>query len=292
MIMKAERQHKEAIYKTLQPKQVGGMLSFVDNRPQASIEAKTINAIQRSSNVLQKRDPIDKELTVGEILTHGSAVNPFLIDRKNPMRGTKDKPDGPAWLAENDEAFSVHATLAMQDYGSKRPGTKLYVHMYKTREKVGLASWDYWQYVPQCVLKAEGVNFNTQNIDKTKAKDINEKDAIDEASTGPVISDDEKKAIVYAYLQDDELSWNSLPAAKRIELKTPGKDGYHIEHDLVLNKPEDILFNSGLDKLDIDKVSTFSVQPSSKKDFLEVLDSGLNAKYEYNPSDISSFKVI
>lgn len=290
--MKAERQQKEPQQADpIQSKRERTKLSFADNRQQMSIIVKTINAIQRSSkNVIQKRDPENKELPVGEILTHGSAFNPFLIDRKNPGRGNKDKPDSPAWLAEDDEAFSVHATLAMQDYKSILSPKPLYVHIYKPTNVINLSSWDYWQYVPEYIYRKETKDVSGQNIDKDKRGiDSIEVEAIKKYSALSTIDESEKKAIVYARLNERKMSTNTIEAANRIKPHISGNDGYHIAHDLVLGKPEDILFDSGLGKLGSSDIKTFSVQRDSSNTLLEVLDDTPKVKYRYNPSNIRSF---
>ena len=223
-----------------------------------------------TARTIQKRDP--KTIIIeNKSLTHGTAVKNF-YENKNMQRGEKMYPDAPAWFANNNEAFSIHATLQMQNYKSieNNATRNLYVHIYR-HNPMDLSLWNYWGEVPEQFIRNE--LYNSLDLSKQKQKIINY------INRGK-LTDEEKKAYCYALTSKNKykiFGSNTKEAANEIMSKY-GKDGYCIMHDRVRNEPEYILFDTGIEKLTSHESKRYKVE--RQNDTLYVKDDNNSTKYK------------
>jgi len=229
------------------------------------------------SPVVQKRDPGTYTLTEDTLLTHGSAANVFDLSFA-PVTGFSktsdvDKPGAPAWMAQDNEQFSIHATLVMQGYKKLGDTEKkqLTVHTYKT-EKIDLHSWDNWGQVPEYLFR-KGTTPGDYD-DGGKSGDKRDTYGMDYA----------KSHTGYKF------HWNTKEAAKEIK-GIAGGDGYHINEDRVLKQPEEILFEGGMNKIKKDVKREFEVSwiLAPKKQLQVLPTSGGGGTYYWDTTNKKAF---
>jgi len=235
-----------------------------------------LNSNNDASSIVQKKDPGTYKLKTDTLLTHGSAANIFDLSF-SPVPGfakTNDvnKPGGPAWMAQDNEKFSIHATLVMQGYSGLGDSAKkqLTVHTYKTDE-IYLSSWDNWPQVPEYLFR-KGTTPGDYD-DTGKSGDTRDKYGMDYA----------EKHESYKF------HWNTKEAANAIK-GIAGGDGYHIDKDLVLKEPEEILFEAGLNKIKKDVKREFEVSwiLAPKKQLQVLPTSGGGGTYYWDPTNAMS----
>ena len=245
----------------------------VQRAASARIQGSPYMVAQRKRlGVVQARDPGTFTLDKDALLTHGSAANVFDIDRK-PAKGFSqttdtDKPGGPAWMAQDNEKFSVHATLVTQGY--KKLGEdatrSLTVHTYTTGA-IDLHRWGEWRQVPEYLYR----NLEAPK-DYAPSEDLN-------------LEDREVYAYTYAKEKNNRFKLNSVEAAHAIK-SIAGGDGYHLDKDLVLGQPEEILFEGGLAKLKKAEKREFEVSwiQSPKKQMMVMPKGNVGGTYYWDPN--------
>lgn len=231
----------------IQPKFARRTRSVRDYRSKNAVLKNQI-ALMQGNGFIQRKAPV--AVTYSGDLTHGTVVSEF--DTKRPaftdFTSTTDtaKPTAPAWMApgagHGDEEFSILAPLATQGYAGLHLGDKksLFVHTYrKDTTDLQLNQWDEWGFVPEYLYSKE-------------AKD-----------GGPVYSPGKDRDVIAMEFAErnpgHEYDWNTLEAARVIKKGDPDKHGYRIEKDLVLKKPEIVLFEKGLAAIKSDVKKEFEV---------------------------------
>ena len=226
-----------------------------------------------AGGAIQKRDPGTYKLDKGALLTHGSAANVFDVDRK-PVQGFSqttdpDLPGGPAWMAQDNERFSVHAALVTQKYAelAEKQKKQLTVHTYKT-DAMELHSWAEWKQVPEYLYRSLKRPAPSGYV---PPKDLDER---------------ETYAFEFAKKGGSRFASNTTEAAQAIKSIARG-DGYHLDKDLVRGEPEEILFEPGLAKLKRDEKREFEVSwIQSPQKQLQVRPTGsVGGTYYWVPSD-------
>lgn len=249
-----------------------------DNRVSFVSMKKQVSLINQGNRFpIQKRDPVGAEYD--QAMTHGTDIKEFDTGKKfGGFEATNDKtkPSAPAWMAPGagggDEEFSILAALR-RGYGKLGiDGTKsLYVHKYEVEagKKLSLNRWDKWNYVPEYLYR------------KTP------KDKNPDYSGKVTIEDKEKTAMTFARVnKDHRYHCSTREAAKVIKDADNGKDGYRIEEDLVLKKPEIVLFEKGLDKIPKnnpeENLKEYSVKKLGDENFQVAPAAGGGKTYKWN----------
>ena len=281
-------------YMIAQRARLGGAMGAVERAAKPTLQAKGIpveGGLEREAHAIggkepspsfgrtpaggaiQKRDPGTYKLDQGALLTHGSAANVFDVDRK-PVEGFSqttdtDIPGGPAWMAQDNERFSVHAALVTQKYAElgEKQKKQLTVHTYKT-DAMELHSWAEWKQVPEYLYRSLK---RPAPSGYSPPKDMEER---------------ETYAFEFAKTKGSRFASNTTEAAQAIKSIARG-DGYHLDKDLVRGEPEEILFESGLAKLKRDEKREFEVSwIQSPQKQLQVSPTGsVGGTYYWVPSD-------
>lgn len=218
----------------IQPKFARRTRSVRDYRSKNAVLKNQI-ALMQGNGFIQRKAPV--AVTYSGDLTHGTVVSEFDTTRPalTGFTSTTDtaKPAAPAWMApgagHGDEEFSILAPLVTQGYARLHRNDKksLFVHTYrKGTTDLQLNQWEEWRFVPEYLYskKAKG-----RRPHYSLGKD---RDTIAMAFA--------KKHTVHKF------HFNSPEAARVIKNGDSEKHGYRIEKDLVLKKPEIVLFEKGL----------------------------------------------
>lgn len=228
------------------------------------VPRKVNNNVKSSAHqeVIQLRAPQNRSIGTDTLLIHGTSVEKF-SKNKGLAKGSEkttdpSKPSEPAFFSINDKDFSIQVPLFMRkkyEYLKKKKTSRLYLHKFRPVSNLDIVSWEKWRHAREDIFRKIYPDIH-QEFRKNK-KAVSDEDL-------------ERRAGRYAQTKRSHhhLRFNDAKAA--LEIKKYGKDGYEVQQDGKFRKPEVVLFQPGLNKLQSIEVDDYNVKKTSRTKISEI----------------------